>query len=470
MATRRDQLQSYQYLIQRVLSAFVMRETDPAQSPLRRGIGAVFGGIMVTILVAAGFGVYGIITKIGTDAWRTDGAVVVERETGASFVYFDGRLFPTLNYASALLASGATQPLVSRVSANALAEVPRGVTIGIPSAPDSLPASDRLLDLPWTVCTQPGQDAAGRATSTVTLVVAGAPEDGSALDERGVLVTEESSEEIYLVWGGHRHLVHEPALMIPALFGEMVSATVVGTAWLNALPVGAEIGFIDVADVAASSPAVPGRRIGELLVAETASGPQHYLVLADGLAPITELQKDILVAQFSTSPITVSISEATGAPASSHLTQQPEEIQAPPAAPDLLVPGTTDLLCAVTEDAAATPGVWIGGTVTGLADAIPTSAVTPDGVSLTDQILVPAGHLAVVRVVSAPSGQSGAYYLVTDLGVRHAVPSPEVLQMLGYHPGQAVDVPSHLVTRVPAGPALDPAAALVPAAVSGPAS
>jgi hypothetical protein len=94
MASRRDQLQSYQFLIQRVISAFVMRETDPAQSPLRRGIGAVFAGIMATVLVAAGFGVYGLLTKVGGTDWKSDGAVVVERETGATFVYLGGKLNP----------------------------------------------------------------------------------------------------------------------------------------------------------------------------------------------------------------------------------------------------------------------------------------------------------------------------------------------------------------------------------------
>ena len=94
MATRRDQLHSYQFMNQRVISAFVMRETDPAQSPLRRGIGALFGGLMIAILIGAGFGVYGILTKVGTDQWKTDGSVVVERESGASFVYLGGRLNP----------------------------------------------------------------------------------------------------------------------------------------------------------------------------------------------------------------------------------------------------------------------------------------------------------------------------------------------------------------------------------------
>ena len=70
MATRRDQLQSYQFLTQRVISAFVMRETDPPQSPLRRGIGAVFAGVMVAVIVGAVFGVYGLLTKVGSNNWK----------------------------------------------------------------------------------------------------------------------------------------------------------------------------------------------------------------------------------------------------------------------------------------------------------------------------------------------------------------------------------------------------------------
>ena len=94
MATRRDQLQSYQFLTQRVISAFVMRETDPPQSPLRRGIGAVFAGVMVAVIVGAVFGVYGLLTKVGSNNWKVDGTVVVEKESGATFVYQGGTLHP----------------------------------------------------------------------------------------------------------------------------------------------------------------------------------------------------------------------------------------------------------------------------------------------------------------------------------------------------------------------------------------
>src|SRR4051812_17188927 len=104
MATRRDQFQSYQFLVQRVLSAFVMRETDPAQSPLRRGNGAVFAGMMIAVILGAGFAVFGLITKIGSGKWQVEGAVVLEKETGAPFVYQNNVLHPMINYTSAVLA------------------------------------------------------------------------------------------------------------------------------------------------------------------------------------------------------------------------------------------------------------------------------------------------------------------------------------------------------------------------------
>jgi hypothetical protein len=86
---------------------------------------------------------------------------------------------------------------------------------------------------------------------------------------------------------------------------------------------------------------------------------------------------------------------------------------------------------------------------------------------LADRVVVPGGHIAVIRAVDSPSSATGAYYLVTDLGIRYPVPSDAALQMLGYLPTDAVAVLADLVLRIPAGPALDPAAAVQPASASG---
>jgi type VII secretion protein EccB len=458
MASRRDQLQSYQFLNQRVISAFVMRETDPAQSPLRRGIGAVFGGLMIAIVVSAGFGVYGLLTKVGSDTWKADGSVVIEKETGASFVYFDGKLHPTLNYTSAMLAAGRPNPAVFRVANASLAAVPRGVMMGIAGAPDSLPGPNRLLGPPWTLCSVPGADSSGRPSTSVALVVSGAPTGGRRLGDEAILARDNGANVTYLVWHGHRHTIVQPNVVVPALFGAVVGTASAGPAWLNALPSGTGLGPITVNNRGNASPAVPGRKIGEVLVA----GSGRYLVFDDGVAAITPLQEDILSAQYQVRPVTVAISEINSAKKSSRLNQSGEDVRPPQTVPTLVVPTAGDLLCAVTQDARATPEIRVGGTVAGLDTATPTVATSPAGARLADRILVPAGHIALIRVLASPTAESGAFYLVTDLGIRYAVSSVAALQMLGYQPQQAYDVPANLVSRIPAGPTLDPNVATKP--------
>ncbi len=463
MASRRDQLQSYQFLTQRVIAAFVMRETDPARSPLRRGVGAVFAGAMIAVLVAAGYGIIGLLTKVGGTDWRTDGAVVIESETGASFVYVGGSLHPTLNFSSALLVSGRRPPSVHRQSSQSLRGVPRGTTVGIPGAPDSLPAPDKVVTAPWTVCSVNGKDGAGLSTTVVTFAIgtalAGAREIS---DDQALLVRDSSLGESHLIWHNRRYRVQNPGLVLPALYGEVLSQLTVGTAWLNALPSGVDVGPIDVPGRGTRSIAAPTHTVGDLLSAPTGSGPQYYLVLGDGLTALTALQKDILVRQLGTNPAEVSLAELSAIPRHRD-DPPPEDVRPPQAAPQLLETNGAELMCATAPDNTSVPVVTTGGTIARLDIASTPYPRAKVDTSLADHVLVPAGQLAVVRAMPSPEATAGTYHIVTDLGVRYAVSSEDVLGMLGYDPRQAVNVPSSVVGLVPAGPALDPATAALPA-------
>ena len=140
---------------------------------------------MVTVIVGAVFGVYGLLTKVGTNDWKADGAVVVEKETGATFVYLSGVLHPTLNYTSALLAADRPGRPAVRVSSTSLAGVPRGITVGIPNAPTSLPPASKAIGMPWTVCSGAGTSTSGRTATTVTLAVGRAPTGAQVLTRPG---------------------------------------------------------------------------------------------------------------------------------------------------------------------------------------------------------------------------------------------------------------------------------------------
>jgi type VII secretion protein EccB len=457
MINRRDQLQSYQFMNQRVISAFVMRETDPAQSPLRRGIGALFGGLMVAILVAAGFGIYGILTKTGSNQWQKDGSVVVERETGASFVYLGNRLNPALNFASAKLAAGRPNPPVFRIAAKSLTGTPRGSTIGIAGAPASLPEPARQAGLPWTMCALSGGNI-----GSVLLVGAAGPA-GTALSDRGLLVTDNPRAEIsHLVWQGRKYRIPEAATVV-ALFGTDDDPIRVSTAWLNALPSGADLAPVDVRAAGTPSGAADGFEVGDILVTETGSGKQFNLILDDGRAAITGLQQVILSAEEGFGePEPIAVGDLTDIPESRALKNDDPAVRGPAQVPALAGIATGESACAVTAAADKPPAVAVGIPASAFAAAIPTGGTTDAGRPLADAVQVPAGRFSLVRVPG-----SGGFMLVTDLGLRHPVPNPDALARLGYNPAIAVTVPTALINSIPAGVTLDPAAALQRAQPAG---
>jgi type VII secretion protein EccB len=455
MPSRRDQLQSHQFLTQRVISAFVMRETDPAQSPLRRGIGALFAGLMVAVMVAAGFGVYGLLTKIGGNSWRTDGAVVIEKDTGAAYVYQGGQLHPMLNYASALLATGTPGHPVFRESAAALRGVPRSIMRGIPYAPDSIPAAGSLAGGPWTLCSQVPD---GSARPVTTLALATTPSGTHAVADNGLLVRDPVTDSTYLIWHGYRFGLADS--LLSGLFG-VVTPVPAGTAWLNGIPRGPDIAPLAIPGLGTRSPAAPKYDVGQLLSSPVGSGGvQYWMVFSDGLAPITELQKDIAVSQGAGKLAAVSVPDTNAIPRSKRL-RRDDPIALPPKPPALEPLGAvSEQICASFTGAGTAPAVTLGGAILA---GTPTRSRTLTGAVLADQILVPAGHAELIRVATGPSAVSGGYFLITDLGIRYAIATDDVLAMLGLTPALAMTVPDSLVRLIPDGPALDPADAAAPA-------
>ncbi|GIE76135.1 hypothetical protein Aph02nite_20850 [Actinoplanes philippinensis] len=451
MISRRDQLQSYQFMNQRVISAFVMRETDPAQSPLRRGIGALFGGLMVAVLVAAGFGIYGLLTRTGADQWQQEGAVVVERETGASFVYLRNRLNPALNFTSAKLAAGRPDPPVFRIAAKSLAGTPRGVTIGIAGAPASLPDAARQAGLPWAMCAVPGDRPA-----SILLVGATGPA-ATALGDRALLVTDTTAT--HLIWQGRKHLIPERATVV-ALFGNQ-SPVRIGTAWLNALPSGADIAPLTVRGLGDPSGAAPGFDIGDILVTDTGSGRQFNLILDDGRSPITAVQQVVLSASPDFGePRKIAVAQLADIPESRARNDGDTGVRGPDQVPRLATIAGDESACAITRDAAKPPELTVGGPATAYDTAIPTTGTTGAGRPLADRIQVGGGRFTLVRVPG-----SGSFTLVTDVGLRHPIPNEDALARLGYTPALAADIPTALINSIPPGVTLDPAAAALPAAL-----
>lgn len=469
MPTRRDQLHAYQFMMRRVTSALIVHETDPELAPLRRGVGAVFAGVMIAVLIAAGFGVYGVFTGIGGTSWRADGSVIVEKETGATYVYQGGRLQPVLNITSGRLLGGSRNPEPHRVSSADLEGIPRNPMVGIPGAPASLPSAEELVGAPWTMCSVLGENAAGVPTASTALLVGGEIPGGSPLGGRGLLVRDSESGTNYLIWRDRQYRItgDQPESVLRSVFGAGLEIIEVGTAWLNGLPAGQDIGPIAIEGRGQASSIADDLKVGDVVYHAAGGGRQHYVVLTDGLAPLTEFQVRILRGQYSVTPKEISPSLANEAPTSDVLAPARGDAAPPESPPELATARSGQAaLCSRTENARSGPVISLGGELSAIENGVVTSAETSEGTRLADRVLVPPGGVAVVRAMPSDGRGPGALSVVTDLGLRFPVPAPEILASLGYSETMAVEMPATLVQRIPAGPALDPSAAMRPASQS----
>ncbi|MGV9212935.1 type VII secretion protein EccB [Micromonospora sp. RB23] len=456
MPSRQDQLHSYQFSVQRAVAALVMRETDPAQSPFRRLAGAGLASVLVAVIALGGSALYGLFAGGGT-GWRDPGAVIVEKESGARFVYREQRLHPVLNYASALLIVGADRAKTVLVSRRSIDGVPRGLPLGIADAPDSLPAPGRLARSAWTVCsTTTGADTRS------ALLIGVDPDGGRPLGDDALLLRHPDGG-LHLVWHQRRYLIRDPNRVLAALATTRTRAVPVAPALLNALPAGVDLAPPALPGEGRPSARVPGATIGQVyLVRNSGGGRQYAVALDDGLAGITELQAGLLLArtgQGESEPMT--LGRFAALPTMPDLA--PSGPTAPPPAPPRLAAVDDTAVCTRVGDDGAGEVRW-GVRLPDLA-AVPRTAPS-GGAALADHVVVQPGGGAVVEAAAAPGASGGAVAVVTDLGRRYVLADREVLPMLGYRDVRPVRLPAALVSLVPAGATLDPAAARAVAAPS----
>lgn len=469
MASRRDQLQAYQFLQQRAVSALVTGETDPEQPPFRRSAGAAFASIALAVVALACVGVYGMISPGGNNGWRTDPGVIVEKETGTRYVYLDGRLHPVANYASALLLLGDHHG-TQQVARDSLVGVPRGPRIGIPDAPDALPDADRLLTGAWSLCSAPASDTAGSRIEESVLLVGTTPGGGTGLGDRALLVELAETGDRFVVWHGHRHPITDYGTVGTGLALTTEPWVRVGRAWLDVLPAGAPIEPIPVAQPGAPSTAVPGRtdlRAGTLLVVTTAGGRQYYLADRDALRPITELQYNverayppILAAYPGAEPRALALAPSLAAAARRLDPPAADDAAAPPAPPVIARPPDAETtVCATVEPGESTPHLTVAPTLPPADPLATTARRTPAGTPLADRVYVPPGWAALVESMPSAQSPTGTLTVVTDLGRRYPLATPQVQRMLGYETAHPIRLPAELITRLPEGPGLDPTTA-----------
>ncbi|GAA2993264.1 type VII secretion protein EccB [Streptomyces fulvorobeus] len=486
MQSKRDQVQAHTFMMGRLSSGLLTADPDAPESPLGRTTRGVVFGVLVTVLIGAGAVVYGLLRPGGNDGWRQERHLVVNRDTGARYLWTgtDGVLHPVRNYASARLIGGSDLATVDVATAS-LKDVPVGSPAGIPGAPDALPVPGQLDDGAWHMCVT-GPDGAvpstsGAVTGTgverpgATTLVAGAPLDSRGIGaDRGVLVRGPDRTE-YLVWRGSRLALDRASDARNALGYGSEQPMPVSAAFLDALAPGPALEPPEVVGRGEEGPVLGGEagRIGQVFaVSVPGGGSTYHLLREDGLVPLTRLAAALVLGDPATQKDAYGGKSpqvrAVGADAlrehgakGSDTIGSAELPDAPPA-PQPAPRGTA--LCAQVDGDDA--GARIRSVL------VPLDALGPVAVSegtaqplkaacvRTDATVVRPGRGALVRALHASgAAHAGTTYLVAENGVKYRVTAKDSLAALGYADGDISSVPAPLLAALPTGADLDPAAA-----------
>lgn len=450
MLTRKDLVQAHRLMTMRAGQALLLGEPDNADRPLRRiGIG-IFSGLMVGVLLVAGWGIAGLITKDGSIRNMDETTVLIAKGTGAKYVMCQmqkDRLCTAVNYASARLAVQGSQVKVRTVATKSLSKFQRGPLIGIQGAPDALPSS--LVAAPWTVCVST-VSYNGMRVAAASLAVG--RDLGGAPVEAGTGVIVAANGRYWLVADGTRMELHK-AFLGP-LAGDYQPLQV-PPVWLNGLVPGPPFKAPNIPGYGGRVPAPTGGkgRIGQVYTVEASgvSPQQWFVLLREGLAPLTRTEAWLL----ENTPGAPAIVPVSRTVANQAQTARLPETGLPAEPPRVVAYDGSQPLCASYADPGeASAGLTLGASLPAIAD--PAAIGTREG--RLDQVIMRPGTgvLAAVTQNEAPT----AHVLITEDGRRFPIPAAEDLAKLGYAEAQARPVLSHLMLLMPQGPALDGRAAV----------
>ena len=467
MQTRRDLYQAHRLMMQRLGMALLQGEPDVPESPMRRHNVAMFCGILVAVLITAGFGVWGLLKPGGATALTAPGTLLVEQQTGATYVYSqqEAKLIPVLNYTSARLLLDSATVTVRTVSSESLARFSRGTLVGIPGAPASLPARDKLVQGPWSACVAEMVEPGGTRRPYVSLIggtdVGGRPfgDDAMIADDGQQSWVILADRRMRVTDAGVRALTPSQPRQIPAT-------------WLNALPIGPDFRGPRISGVGKKVPGPDGRAsaVGRVYTVPAVTGgdARWYVMLRDGLASISKTQATLLLQDPASQaaygrnhmrPIELDAARA----AQSRQSRTSLAVQGlPTTMPKIDAPDPATPLCTVYTDTAkgsTRARLTVGGRL-----AIPVPQGAGSDQDHFDQVILPPGG-AVLAGLLPGEGQLGAvqnFSLVTDQGRRFALASADLLPKLGYDLTEVAPLPARLLHLIPEGPVLDPAAARSP--------
>lgn len=477
--TTRAQVNGYRFLLRRLQHALIRADSRMIHDPMRGQMRALLTGVAAAVIIAGAAGILAFFKPVPSFGNST---IMISNTDGALYVRIGDRLHPALNLASARLAAGRNET-PGRVDRKFLDTVARGPALGIIGAPSAIHGGDDMSTSAWAVCdstvTPPATASVG-TTSVSTTVLANNP----VLDRdivpatTGQALLARSGGDTYLLYDGVRAAIdaRDPVLTA-ALRLDGVQPREVSVGLINAFPLVADIRPIRIGGIGAATSYLPPEfPVGSLARTTDSRGEQLYVVLAEGLQPVSAATADII--RYGNPESAAAGEPSVISPA--RLGQLPVvdvlDVDGYPAtAPDLVSAESAPVVCMSWErrvgSASASTRVLLGNRLPLPRDAQPVQVATADGAGPSvDAVYLKPGTGEYVQAANPGSGPAfGDLFYVSDVGLRYPVKDPATATILGLAgvresrdaPEHAQPAPWPILSLLPPGPRLSQEAAMI---------
>jgi type VII secretion protein EccB len=477
--TTRAQVNGYRFLIRRLEHALIRGDSRMIHDPMRGQIRALLVGVVISMLVAGAATILAFF-KPAPDFGHS--AIMTSKANGGLFVRIGDHLHPALNLASARLIAGKADP-PQQVDDKFLNTVPLGPAVGIIGAPNSIDGGDDMSMSSWTVCDttrRPSVDPQAGDSTIETTVLANDPALGndihSASPDKMILAA--SGDTTYLVYDGVRAPIDpdDPVLRGALRLDDGVVREM-SPGLLNSFPMVEPITPIQIQGTGTATSYLPSMYpVGSMLRTVDSRGSHTYVVLQNGLQPVSEATADIIRygnprSPATTEPVSITPTVISAAPIVHSL---PVE-HYPATSPNFVRAESNEVVCMSWQRgvaaAEADGRLLIGHRLPMPSDAEPVRLASADGSGpRLDSVYVKPGTGEYVQATGDAPGSraSGQLFYVSDVGLRYQIddiPTASALGVLGVRKPGENDVPQvapwPVLSLLPAGPRLSQEAAMI---------
>lgn len=476
--TTRAQVNGYRFLIRRLEHALIRGDSRMIHDPMRGQMRALIVGVVIAVLITGACGVMAFFKPAPN---LGDAQILLSKSSGAVFVLIGDRVHPVLNLASARLIVGANES-PKEVDDKFLNPLPRGAMVGIIGAPTSIRGADSSGMSSWTVCDTlqtPGVTETTGMASLQTTVLANDPilnGDVRAAEPAEAILTEVSGTT-YLIYDGVRAPIDvSNPVLVNALHLQAAAARPVSPGLLNTFPLVDPITPVTIDGVGEPGGALgPDYPVGSMVRTVDSRGEQLYVVLREGLQPVSPATADII--RYGNPDAVAETRDITPAALANAPIVNRLAVDHYPSVSPRIVPLDPDRVVCMgwqrsNTAAQASVRLLVGHRlpVPDGAQAVRLATSDGNGPAVDFVYLVPGSGEYVQATGGTPDSESaGELFYVSDTGLRYHIkdlPTAEALGVTGVNiPDGPANAPQRapwpVLSLLPAGPNLSQEAALV---------